>query len=153
MKSILLTFLLLFSINSFAGSTSEVNCLTAAIYKEARSEPLKCQQAVAEVIMNRAEHPGYPDSICKVIKQPKQFSWWDNSEANRKLLKGSTEGLNKLDMLAYQEAKQIALLAYTGLLEGHPALEDSLHFATLETSNKWIRKKRVKMLCQNHKFM
>lgn len=153
MKYFIALFALFCSLQSFAGSTSEVNCLTAAIYKEARSEPLKCQKAVAEVILNRAEHPGYPDSICKVIKQPKQFSWWDNSEANRKLLKGSTEGLNKLDMLAYQEAKQIALLAYTGLLEGHPALEESLHFATLETSNKWIRKKKVKMLCQNHKFM
>lgn len=153
MKYILTLFLLIFSLNSFAGSTSEVNCLAAAIYKEARSEPDKCKQAVAEVILNRKEHPEYPNTICKVVKQPKQFSWWDNSEANRKLLKGSTEGLNKLDMLAYQEAKQIALLAYTGLLEGYPALEDSLHFATLETSNKWIRKKKVKMLCKNHKFM
>lgn len=153
MKYFIALFALLCSFQSFAGSTSEVNCLTAAIYKEARSEPAKCQQAVAEVIMNRTEHPGYPDTICKVIKQRKQFSWWDNSEANRKLLKGSTEGLNRLDLLAYQEAKQIALQAYTGLLEGHPALEDSLYFATLETSNKWIKKKKVKMLCKNHKFM
>jgi spore germination cell wall hydrolase CwlJ-like protein len=153
MKYILTLFLLLFSINSFAGSTSEVNCLALAIYKEARSEPFKCQQAVAEVILNRKAHPEYPDTVCKVIKQPGQFSWWVNSEANLRLLQGSTEGLNTLDLSAYQEAKQIALRAYTGLLEGNPALQDSLYFATLHTSNKWIKKKKVKMLCKNHKFM
>ena len=34
--------------------------------------------AVAEVIVNRAYHPKWPDTICGVVKQYKQFSfYWD----------------------------------------------------------------------------
>ena len=148
-----ITLILSFWIFTLQASQSEINCLTAAIYKEARSEPLPCQEAVAKVILNRKEHPSYPSSICKVVKQSKQFSWWDNSEPNRKLLKGSTEGLNSKDYSAYQEAKQIALRGYTGLLDTFPELDGALYFATRGTSNKWIKKKKVVLLCQNHKFM
>ncbi len=44
-------------------------CLVAAVYFEARSEPLEGQYAVAEVVMNRVESSRYPNSICGVISQ------------------------------------------------------------------------------------
>ena len=36
---------------------------------EARGEPAEGQQAVAEVILNRAVHPDFPDSVQEVIHQ------------------------------------------------------------------------------------
>ena len=48
---------------------AEWRCLTEALYFEARGETVKGQFAVAEVIMNRVEHPRYPNSVCGVIKQ------------------------------------------------------------------------------------
>lgn len=50
-------------------------CLALAIFYEARSEPLEGQLAVAKVIINRVEHPRYPDNICGVVWQPYQFSF------------------------------------------------------------------------------
>lgn len=44
-------------------------CLTEALYFEARGETIKGQFAVAEVILNRVDHAGYPNSICGVINQ------------------------------------------------------------------------------------
>ncbi|WP_110549186.1 cell wall hydrolase [Limimaricola hongkongensis] len=44
-------------------------CLTEALYFEARGESLKGQFAVAEVILNRVDSPDYPDSICGVVNQ------------------------------------------------------------------------------------
>ncbi len=44
-------------------------CLTAAIYYEAGNEPDEGQRAVAQVILNRARHPAYPDTICGVVYQ------------------------------------------------------------------------------------
>ncbi len=44
-------------------------CLSEALYFEARGETVKGQFAVAEVIMNRVESASFPDSVCDVIKQ------------------------------------------------------------------------------------
>ncbi len=44
-------------------------CLTQAIYFEARGENLEGQIAVAEVILNRADSPLYPRTVCGVVKQ------------------------------------------------------------------------------------
>ncbi|MDR9484580.1 MAG: cell wall hydrolase [Sediminimonas sp.] len=44
-------------------------CLTEALYFEARGETVMGQFAVAEVIMNRAESSRFPGSVCGVVKQ------------------------------------------------------------------------------------
>lgn len=44
-------------------------CLKQAIYFEARGERLEGQIAVAEVILNRADSPLYPRTVCGVVKQ------------------------------------------------------------------------------------
>ena len=53
-------------------------CLAGAVYFEARGESLEGQLAVAEVVLNRAASGEYPASICKVVKQPAQFSFVRN---------------------------------------------------------------------------
>ncbi|MES2667246.1 MAG: cell wall hydrolase [Pseudomonadota bacterium] len=44
-------------------------CLTEALYFEARGETLQGQFAVAEVILNRVDSPAYPKSVCGVVGQ------------------------------------------------------------------------------------
>ena len=51
------------------------DCMTANIYHEARGESKKGQYAVAHVTMNRVKHEKFPDTVCEVVFQPKQFSW------------------------------------------------------------------------------
>ena len=46
-----------------------VHCMAQAIYYEAAREPLKGQQAVAQVVLNRMRHPAYPKSVCGVVFQ------------------------------------------------------------------------------------
>ncbi|MCB1387140.1 MAG: cell wall hydrolase [Nitratireductor sp.] len=54
-------------------SDREQHCLTAGIYFEARGEPVKGQAAVAQVILNRVRNPTYPDTICGVVYQNKEW--------------------------------------------------------------------------------
>jgi spore germination cell wall hydrolase CwlJ-like protein len=42
-------------------------CLTQAVYYEAASEGTDGGRAVAQVILNRVRHPGYPASVCGVV--------------------------------------------------------------------------------------
>jgi hypothetical protein len=44
-------------------------CLADAIYFEARGEPYKGQQAVAQVVMNRVFSGYYPNTVCGVVYQ------------------------------------------------------------------------------------
>jgi spore germination cell wall hydrolase CwlJ-like protein len=53
----------------------EILCLTVAIYYEARGEPIEGQAAVAQVILNRVQHPDFPDDACAVVFEPDQFSF------------------------------------------------------------------------------
>ncbi|HSM20415.1 MAG TPA: cell wall hydrolase, partial [Hyphomicrobiales bacterium] len=47
----------------------ELMCLAKAVYFEARGESETGQLAVAQVVLNRVEHPFYPDNICGVVFQ------------------------------------------------------------------------------------
>ena len=44
-----------------------LECLTAAIYYEARSEPIEGQEAVAQVVLNRVRNPAFPNSVCGTV--------------------------------------------------------------------------------------
>ncbi len=46
-----------------------IRCLAAAISYEAGNEPLAGQEAIAQVVLNRARAPGYPKSVCGVVFQ------------------------------------------------------------------------------------
>ena len=52
-----------------ATGDAQWQCLSEALYFEARGETVKGQFAVAEVIMNRVGSSAFPDTVCGVIKQ------------------------------------------------------------------------------------
>lgn len=52
-----------------ASGGKQWECLTEALYFEARGESVKGQFAVAEVILNRVASSDFPDSVCGVINQ------------------------------------------------------------------------------------
>ncbi|NKB63359.1 MAG: hypothetical protein GKR95_14980 [Gammaproteobacteria bacterium] len=53
----------------------EIGCLAMNIYHEGRGESPKGRAAIAAVTMNRVSNPDYPDTVCEVVWQRKQFSW------------------------------------------------------------------------------
>ena len=49
-----------------------IDCLTQAVYYEAASEGVDGGRAVAQVVLNRTRHGGYPNSVCGVVYQGSQ---------------------------------------------------------------------------------
>jgi N-acetylmuramoyl-L-alanine amidase len=83
MKSAIAGILLAaFPVPSYAETNKQIDCLTRVIDHEARGEPVKGQEAVAYVIMNRVHSERFADTICKVVKQKGQFT---NLKLNRKI--------------------------------------------------------------------
>lgn len=55
-------------------SQNDIRLMANAVYGEARGEPYIGQVAVAAVILNRLEHPSFPDTVAGVIFQPGAFT-------------------------------------------------------------------------------
>ncbi|MAH30074.1 MAG: hypothetical protein CL959_05290 [Euryarchaeota archaeon] len=64
-------------------SATGVLCLALNVYFEARGEDLASQYAVAEVTLNRVASPDFPDEICEVVWQRKQFSWTHDGKSDK----------------------------------------------------------------------
>lgn len=63
-------------------------CLSRTIYWEAKGGSDADMEAVANVVLNRLGHEGYPDTICGVVKQGSekkacQFSWWCDGRSDQ----------------------------------------------------------------------
>lgn len=59
-----------------------VTCLALNIYHEDRGGDIMSQMMVAQVTMNRVESSRYPDTVCGVVYDHKQFSWTNNPAGN-----------------------------------------------------------------------
>jgi len=86
-----------------------IECLTAAVYYEARSQNDDGQRAVAQVVLNRVRDRAFPDSVCGVVYQGStrrtgcQFSFTcDGSMAFRR------------DPASWAHARDIAVSALSG---------------------------------------
>ena len=60
----------------------EYKCMAKTIYFEAGNQSYEGKLAVGVVVMNRVKDKKYPNSVCGVIKQYKQFSWYWDGKSN-----------------------------------------------------------------------
>lgn len=104
-------------------SATDLECLSEALYFEARGEGPAGQQAVAEVILNRVDHPRFPKTVCGVVNQSGQFTY-----RKSRIREGG----------AFQRARAIAQAA----LQGAPRnlTDGATYFHTGGVRPSWTRK-------------
>ena len=110
-------------------SARDLDCLTDAVYYEARGETAAGQAAVAQVVLNRVRHPGFPKSVCAVVFQGVsddgcQFSFACDGSMHRPK---ETE--------AWRRAEQIAARALTGFVM--PSVGNATHFHVIGVDPGW----------------
>lgn len=66
--------------NNIYVTNEDVYLMAQIVYAESRSEPYEGKVAVASVILNRLQSPGFPKSIEGVIKQKNAFSCLVNGQ-------------------------------------------------------------------------
>ena len=110
---------------------AEWQCLTSALYFEARGETLRGQFAVAEVILNRVDNPEYPATVCGVVNQGGtggcQFSY--TCDGTRDVMRDKT---------AADRAGKIARLMLDGAPRG--LTRGATHFHTHAVRPGWARR-------------
>jgi hypothetical protein len=108
---------------------ADLECLTTAVYFEARGESPRGQAAVAQVVLNRVKHKAFPKSVCGVVFQGAgragcQFSFaCDGSMRKRK------------ELLAWNRARDVAARALAGAARAD--IGAATHFHTTAVSPIW----------------
>jgi len=117
--------------------TAAVFCMAQAIYFEARGEELAHRLMVANTIMNRVKSPRYPDTVCEVVKQRHQFSYyWD----------GKPETID--DRRAWNDALYWA----ERYLENPIQFHEGCHYAHKDLNPRWASAMEASFVAGNHRF-
>jgi hypothetical protein len=116
---------------------SQMECLALSVYWEAKGEPVEGQLAVAQVILNRVARGRFGDSICAVVKAPRQFSFVRGGQIAR-----------PIDGKAWAEARAIAWIALADAWK--PVVGEATHFHATRVNPGW-RMQRVAQI-GNHIF-
>ena len=109
-------------------TAAALTCLALNVYHEARSEPINGQLAVAEVTLNRVASSRYPDTVCDVVWDDKQFSWTHDGKSDK-----------PKEPRAWEQSQAIAHIALEGLLR-EPVLPSTvLHYHADWVTPYWAR--------------
>lgn len=122
---------------AYALPAKEVECVSIAAYHEARNQGDKGIISVMYVILNRAGASQFPNTPCKVIAQPNQFSYYKHNPP-----------IKEKD--TYNEIKQLAIEVIKG---EHKSLNrGALYFHTVNTKPSWSNKLTLVSVIKDHKF-
>lgn len=134
-----------------AGGTAtdghDLACLAETVYWEARGETETGQLAVAHVVLNRVNHPGFADTICGVVYQGVarndgevcQFQWVCGQSARR-----------PKDRQAWDRARDVAERA----IAGADPTDGALYFHVARLGKPWGRERyREARVIGGHVFL
>lgn len=115
-------------------SSSDVDLLAKIISAESRGEPYQGQVAVGAVILNRIEHPSFPNTLAGVIYQPGAFSCLYDGGVNAPVADS-----------AYRAARD----AING---NDPSGGAVYYYNPAKSTNKWIFSRPVITVIGSHRF-
>jgi len=121
--------------NSFGGYTSsDYDLLARIISAESRGEPYSGQVAVGAVILNRIEHPSFPDTMSGVIYQKGAFSCLGDGQF-------------------YEPVSDSAYRAASDAINGvDPSGGAIYYYNPKKATSKWIFSREIITVIGNHRF-
>jgi spore germination cell wall hydrolase CwlJ-like protein len=126
-----------FTVNS---PGQELGCLAMNIYFEGRGESARGRAAIASVTMNRVQSKRYPNTICEVVWQRKQFSWTTISPRHHVIN----------DTKAWSQALLVAKLFVNGAQIS--LVGDATHYHSVSVQPSWQDASKLVALVGDHYF-
>lgn len=115
-------------------SSSDYDLLARIISAEARGEPYSGQVAVGAVVLNRIEHPSFPDTLSGVVYQKGAFSCLDDGQF-------------------YEDIADSAYRAATDAINGiDPSGGAIYYYNPKKATSKWIFSREIITTIGNHRF-
>ena len=121
-------------VDNFGIASADYELLARIISAEARGETYLGQVAVGAVILNRIEHPSFPDTISGVVYQKGAFSCLNDGQF-------------------YEAISDSAYRAATDALNGlDPSGGAIYYYNPVKSTNKWIFSRPIITTIGNHRF-
>ncbi len=115
-------------------NSSDYDLLARIISAEARGEPYQGQVAVGAVILNRIEHPSFPDTMSGVIYQKGAFSCLQDGQF-------------------YEPIADSAYKAATDAINGYDPSGGAIYYYNpAKSTNKWIFSRKIITTIGKHRF-
>lgn len=115
-------------------SSADVELLARIISAEARGEPYTGQVAVGAVVLNRVEHPSFPNTLAGVVYQPGAFSAIKDGQFNQPVADSS------------RRAAEDAINGWD------PSGGAVYYYNPAKSTNKWIFSRPVITVIGKHRF-
>ena len=128
-----------------------VNVLARTIYGEARGESVRGQEAIGAVVMNRlhaaAAHPPHwwGNTVESICLKPFQFSCWNKSDPNRRVIKAAKAGDPAFDLCL-----RIARRAVCNTLADPTG--GATHYHVMGAWPPWARDRKPSAIIGRHVF-
>lgn len=117
-------------------SDSDIQLIARCVNGEARGEPFEGQVAVAAVILNRVEHPSFPNTIAGVIYQPGAFTAVSDGQINVPI-----------------DPKSTVYKACRDAIAGWDPTGGAIYYFNPNTAtNKWIWSRKLLTVIGKHRF-
>lgn len=127
----------IFSSSSSASSSpneASIDLLARVINGEARGEPYEGQVAVGAVVLNRVDHPSFPNTISGVVYQKGAFTAVDDGQINAQM---------------YASSHRAARDALNGWDPTNGAI---YYYNPVTATNQWIRSREIICTIGKHVF-
>lgn len=130
-----------------ARTASQVRCMAEAVYFEARSEPVRGQLAVAQVVINRLKNPTYPGTVCGVVYQNQHMR-------NACQFSFACDGIREVihDRDAWVIAEEIARASLNGEAIWLEEIGAATHYHATYVRPSWARQMQRMALIGVHVF-
>jgi spore germination cell wall hydrolase CwlJ-like protein len=117
-----------------------------AIYFEAGNQSYEGKVAVANVIANRVRAHAYPDSICKVVTQDKQFSYLEDESKHKLVIN------NRIDKVAYLRSLAVGYAVAEGRINDNTG--GATHYYAYKIIKPyWANEWNTKVKIHDHIFL
>ena len=121
-------------VSAMQDQSGDLYLLARLISAEARGEPYVGQVAVGAVVLNRVDHPSFPNSVSAVIYQPGAFSCLDDGQFDQPIAESAWR--------AAQEA-----------IDGSDPSSGAIYYFNPATAtSKWIWSRPLIVQIGNHRF-
>lgn len=149
-------FTLVFYSQVSQAKDTELLCLAKNIYYESGAEPTEGKLAVAQVTMNRVEHPNFPKTVCGVVKQQATVKSKSEWEYDKKVCQFSWvcqgKKIIKKESDNWQESVMIAEMFLTRNTSYDKFQDDVLFFHEKHLPFNWKHKYTKVATIGNHIF-
>jgi len=121
----------------------EIYCGSQNVYFESQGEPGIGMVAVSQVVLNRVKDKRWPDTICDVVWQNKQFSWTHDGKSDKIPL------LSKYQRRLWMKSVYMFLIAHTE----KDVTNGATHYHSVNVDPWWASSMKVTAIIGNHKFL